>query len=220
MVSLGAIVVHLQTRENAYLRKYSRPARRFSRNLGRNLSTSNQLIQTIIRQEQVITYREHSSEAGQEAHFEHAERPISAAVAGHRIQSICPWSARALVRSGSLGIKISPHTNDHWTALFHPLELYSLGNPCSALTHIQGLDSAVPHHVRPHPRLALHDHMVIDRDAPRPESPCRLRVRVRRVVFQGNQRRAGLGALRRARGIARVPLPVRRDDAGDGAGLW
>lgn len=86
-------------------------------------------------------------------------------------------------------------------------------------THIQCLNSAIPHYVRTHPGHSPHDTMVIDRDTPRPEPAASFRVRVRRMVLQCDASGSGKGTLRRPRSIALMPVPIGRDNARDGAGF-
>lgn len=92
-------------------------------------------------------------------------------------------------------------------------------SPSMTDTHIKCLNSAIPHYVRTHPSLSLHDTMVIDRDTPRPEPAASFRIRVRRMVLQCDASGSGKGTLRCPRSIALMPLPIGRDDTRDGAGF-
>lgn len=83
------------------------------------------------------------------------------------------------------------------------------------LTHIQRLNSTIPHHIGAYARHSTHNNMVIDSDAPRPESTTSLRVWIGGVIFE----RDTLQSLQRgARDVTTMAVPVWGDNRGDWTG--
>lgn len=79
------------------------------------------------------------------------------------------------------------------------------------ITHIKGLNLAVPHNVCPHPGPSLDHDIVLDLDALGPEPTTGRRVRVLGVILQRDGRIPRQPVQRRLRGTGQGPgtLPVR-----------
>lgn len=85
-------------------------------------------------------------------------------------------------------------------------------------THIKCLNRTIPHNIRPNPSHTAHNNMIINRNATRPESPTRLRVRVGSMIFKRDTRSATQRRLGYMRGIALVSTPVGGHYDGERAG--